>query len=222
MPKNDPLKTKADDVTEDDLNDIVDGLDLTGIVEAPKVNKEKDAVSLVDDEDTGDIEILIDPAEGDTLCQLLDSNSTATSIYDQLIKEAAEDVAYLKESRNLQYRARLPIASVSEKRMKGLKTLGDLCALKDKELANLLGGNVDFRSEGFNKVFQFFLMRVGDTLNDTLSSQLTDKTRISKIHAVFFAKLQKSLDGFEDMAEDIYRTGRLPDEGTPSSEDVSI
>lgn len=219
MSKDHDAIQSLNDEGELDINNLVENLDLSTVAEDPL---DKKSLELVGDDDTADIEVVADPTEGNQLCELLDASVSASTVYDQLIKEAAEEVAYLKETRKLQYRARINHAGTSEKRMKGLKTLGDLCALKDKEVAALMGGNIDFRSEGFSKVFEFFLGKVGETLLDTLSSSIGDPKAVKKVNSVFFAKLQKSLDGFETVAEEIYKTGKLPSEDKKSSGEVKI
>jgi hypothetical protein len=170
-------------------------LDIDSVLEKPLMTD----LELIGEHGEGEDELVVqeDPIIGDALCEVTKEGSTADLIYSSMIAEAAEELAYLKASREAQFKGGGNFSSISEKRLKGIKTLADLVTLKNKEFANLLGAEVDFKGEGFKSIMTLFLKLVKKSMEDSNLPAQSIQT--------VFARLQKSLLGYEEKASRVYR-----------------
>ena len=67
---------------------------------------------------------------------------------------------------------------------------------KEQALSGMHAGKIDFKSEGFQRIFQWILKEVDGACSDISLTPATTK--------MFFGKLQQRMLGFEDVAKGIY------------------
>jgi hypothetical protein len=175
-----------------------DELELDSIIEAPIEGVENTVriSSTLDETEADLIEMPADPTEGDVLYEAAILGSTSDSMYNNVIKEMAEELSFMKASREAQYKANGNFSSISDKRMKGLKTLAELVSLKDKELSQSVGAEVDFNGEGFKNITHLMLMMVKRAMEDSNFDSQSIQT--------FFGKMNKELIGYEAKARKVY------------------
>lgn len=142
-------------------------------------------------------ELIEDPLETDPLFQAIENDDPVPTILRNALKEYAEEIAYLKAWRKHNYKLDADITSeISDKRMKALFNLVKTILEKEKIASKQNKGKIDFHSENFSKVFQFFLQEVQETFKTVNIPEQYQK--------IFFPQLAKRLDGFEKKAERIY------------------
>lgn len=152
-----------------------------------------------------------DPKEGSKLYELVDAQADGRAILDQAMRDAAEQVAYMQKAVKDSYAAGGNFASISEKALKGLRTVVDLAGTRDKELAEFMKGEVDFHSEGFRNVIAYFIHLVRESLTSSGIPAPQAKT--------FFICLQSSMQGFEEKSERLYKGASLEDVMTADFQD---
>lgn len=142
-------------------------------------------------------QLIEDPLETDELYLAIENDDPAPTILRNALKEYAEEIAYLKAWRKHNYKIDADITSeISEKRMKALFNITRTVLEREKIAAKQGKGKIDFHSENFSKVFQFFLQEVQETFKTVNIPEQYQK--------IFFPQLAKRLDGFEKKAEKIY------------------
>lgn len=164
-------------------------LQIDAIVEAPSAGLE-----LADDDPSM---LPDDPTIGDALYTAVQEGASPDDLFSSMIQEVAEELSFLKASRKAHFFGGGNFSNISEKRLKGIKSMAELVALKNKEFAQLIGAEVDFKGEGFKNVMSLFLRLVKKSMED---SSIPSEA----IQSVF-ARLQKELIGYEDMAKKVYK-----------------
>jgi hypothetical protein len=140
-------------------------------------------------------QMVLDPIKNDALCAAVKKDESTSHIFNQVLKEVAEEIAYLKAYRKVHYIAGEDISETSLKRVKTLKSLVETVLEKDK-LNNQLGGKIDFHGDRFEKVMEYFLGTVKEAFEKSgIPEQFND---------IFFVQLAQDLEGFEKKAEKIY------------------
>jgi hypothetical protein len=147
--------------------------------------------------DPGEIvrQTMLDPSKNDALYATIKKDESTSHIFGQVLIEIADEIAYLKAYRKVNFLANEDISETSIKRVRALKSLIETVLEKDK-LNNQLGGKIDFHGDRFEKVMGFFLGTVKDAFEKAgIPEQFND---------IFFVQLAKDLEGFEKKAEKIY------------------
>ena len=176
------------------MKDNSSDINLDSIIEGPT----DEFSPIAEYEDVEELtELALDPTEGDSLCESAIDSAPSDSMYGGIIQEVTEELAYLKASRIANYKGGGNFSNISEKRLRGLKTLSELISLRDKELAASAGAEVDFNGEGFKNITQLMLKIVKKALEDSNVDSQTIQT--------FFSKMQKELIGYEGRAKRVYR-----------------
>lgn len=193
---NDAITKIFDDkFTKDEL--------LASVVNEP-VDTGKDLITNDPDElyeksiSPGDIiqQLIIDPVKNDLLYSVIKKDDSTNSMLNHVMREIAEELAYLKSYRKVHYLANEDISEVSLKRVKSLKSLVDTIVEKEKLKNNAFDGKIDFYGEKFEKVIEFILGVVKDAF---------DKVGIpDQYNDIFFTQLAQDLEGFEKKVEKIY------------------
>lgn len=139
---------------------------------------------------------LTDALDNDLLLDVVKRNRPTSTILDQLMEEIAEEAAFLKAWRNLNWNSKFDLSESSLKRVRMLKSLVDTLVEKEKIKNQKSIGKVDFHSDSFNRVLKYFLEVILDTFNKVgIPAQYYD---------IFFTELAKAFDGFEKKAEKLY------------------
>jgi len=141
--------------------------------------------------------IIEDPTKNDRLVESIKNDDPGITILNNIMIELAEEIAYMKAWRNNNFQIDKDITSeVTEKRVKALNNL-TMAVIEKVKIMNLGSkGKLDFYSENFSKVFEYFLKVVQDTFQ---------KVGIPEQYRnIFLSELAKQLDGFEKTAEKIY------------------
>ena len=115
------------------------------------VDRARDSVMLPPEDGLDFVE---DPTENDKLLRKIEGGIQSTSLYDALLVEAAEELAYLKYSRQQTHLSKGNVASAAEKRLKGIKVVADLAAMTSKEMSDMAGneGQIKFHSVNFQNI----------------------------------------------------------------------
>jgi len=137
-----------------------------------------------------------DPVENDELYNSISNNKPTVTILNNIMKEIAEEAAFLKTWRRENFNLKDDMSEISERRIVMLNKLVDTIDKREKLLAKSSQGKIDFYGEGFKKIFEDFLMTVEKTFNNVSVPE--------QFKNIFFAQLAKSMDGFEKKAENIY------------------
>jgi len=137
-----------------------------------------------------------DPTENDDLYNSIDKNKPTVTILNNIMKEIAEEIAFLKTWRRENFNLKDDISEISERRIVMLNKLVDTIDKREKLLTKSSRGKIDFYGEGFKNIFEDFLMTVEKTF--------TGVNIPEQFKNIFFAQLAKSMDGFEKKAENIY------------------
>ena len=133
--------------TEEGPDSQIDLQSTTGVLQIESIIERPTELGLLEGDDGEPAQVPDDPTKGDLICDALKNDASPDSLYDTMLQEVAEELSFLKASRRAQYFGGGNFSSISEKRLKGLKTLADLVSLKNKEFAQLLGAEVDFKGE---------------------------------------------------------------------------
>jgi hypothetical protein len=141
-------------------------------------------------------QLIVDPIKNDGLCGVINRDDSTNSIMNYVMKEIAEELAYLKAYRKVHYLANEDVSEVSLKRIKSLKTLVETIVEREKLKSNDFGGKIDFYSESFERVIEFILNTVKNAF---------DKVGIpDQFNDIFFTQLAQDLEGFEKKIEKVY------------------
>jgi hypothetical protein len=136
-----------------------------------------------------------DPTKNDTLYDLVKKDDTSTHVFKQVLKEIAEELAYLKAARKINFLTQTDSTDTSSQRIRALKSLVDMIAEREKAQSQY-GGKIDFRGDRFEKVVEFFLEAVKTAFEKSgIPEQFND---------IFYTQLAQDLDGFEKKVENIY------------------
>lgn len=141
--------------------------------------------------------IIEDPTKNDRLVESIKNDDPGIIILNNIMIELAEEIAYMKAWRNNNFQIDKDVTSeVTEKRVKALNNLTMAVIEKVKIMNSGSKGKVDFYSENFSKVFEYFLKVVQDTFQ---------KVGIPEQYRnIYLSELAKQLDGFEKTAEKLY------------------
>jgi hypothetical protein len=141
-------------------------------------------------------QLITDPTKNDALCASINRDDTVNSIFNQIMKEIADELAYLKAYRKIHYLGKDDISEVSVKRVKCLKSLVDTLIEKEKLKNSAFEGKIDFGSEKFESIMEFILEKVKETFEKIgIPEQFND---------IFFVQLAQNLEGYEKKLEKIY------------------
>lgn len=141
-------------------------------------------------------QLITDPTKNDALCASINRDDSVNSVFNQIMKEIADELAYLKAYRKIHYLGNDDISEVSVKRVKALKSLVDTLIEKEKLKNSAYDGKIDFGGEKFEKVMEFILTMVRETFEKVgIPEQFND---------IFFIQLSQNLEGFEKKVEKIY------------------
>jgi len=136
-----------------------------------------------------------DPTRNDTLYDLVKNDESSSHIFKQVLKEIAEELAFLKAARKISFLTNSDISQTSTQRVKALQSLVSTITERDK-LNSQLGGKIDFRGDRFEKVVGFFLETVKGAFEKSgIPDQFND---------IFFVQLAQDLEGFEKTVDKIY------------------
>jgi hypothetical protein len=161
-----------------------------------EINKAKDLlnINLVN---TPIQKIIEDPTKNDKLVQSIKNDDPGATILNNIMLEFAEEIAYMKAWRNNNFQIDKDMTSeVSEKRIKALNSLTTAVIEKLKIASTINKGKIDFYSENFSKIFEYFIKIVQETFQKVGIPE--------QFRNIYFAELSKQLDGFEKVAEKIY------------------
>lgn len=138
---------------------------------------------------------MVDPVRNDQLFASVRSEESATTIFNGIMQEIAEELAYLKAFRREQFLGDHDVSDVSFKRVKALRELVETL-VKREQTRDKREGKIDFYGERFEKVMTYFLETVSNAF---------DKAGVpDQFHDIFFAQLGQDLEGFEKKVEKIY------------------
>lgn len=137
-----------------------------------------------------------DPTENDALYASIDNNEPTVTILNNIMKEIAEEAAFLKAWRKENFNLSDDISEISERRILMMNKLVETIDKRERIYSKSNQGKIDFYGEGFKKVFESFLKKVEKTF--------TDVNVPEQFRNIFFAQLAKEMDGFERSAENIY------------------
>ena len=140
-------------------------------------------------------QMIMDPSKNDALCAAIKKDESTSHIFNQVLKEIAEELAYLKAYRKVHFIANEDTSETSLKRVKALKSLIETVLEKEKH-NSMLGGKIDFQGDRFEKVVEFFLKTVDEAFG---KSGIPDQ-----FHDIFIVQLAQDLEGFEKKVEKIY------------------
>lgn len=180
-----------------------EGNSLASVVNEP-LDTAKDLIANDPDElyeksiSPGDIiqQLIIDPVKNDLLCSVVKRDDSTNSLLNHVMREIAEELAYLKSYRKVHYLANEDISDISLKRVKSLKSLVETVVEKEKLKNNAFEGKIDFYGEKFEKVMEYILGVVKDAFDKVgIPDQYSD---------IFFTQLAQDLEGFEKKVEKIY------------------
>ena len=136
-----------------------------------------------------------DPTKNDALYDLIKKDDTSTHVFKQVLKEIAEELAYLKAARKINFLTQTDATDTSSQRIRALKSLVDMIAEREKAQSQY-GGKIDFRGDRFEEVVKFFLEAVKTAFEKSgIPEQFND---------IFYTQLAQDLDGFEKKVENIY------------------
>jgi hypothetical protein len=146
--------------------------------------------------------VIEDPTEHDSLCISIRNNDPTITVLNNVMAEIADEAAYLKAWRKQNFNLTEDMFSeVSDKRVMALKKIIETLERKEKLLNTKNNAKIDFRSDSFIRIFEYFLKSVKSTFKKVnIPDQFND---------IFFSQLAKELDGFEDKAERLYYGKKL-------------
>jgi len=127
----------------------------------------------------------------DNLLQMIRQGGNSFSLLDKVIEEIAEEGAALKFDREKNDSEFFDSLKASKTRSQILKTIGDLLVTK-RELAQTQV--INLHGKRMQAIFQLIVKIVKTSLDETEEIRPEQKE-------LFFAKLIKNLEGFEDKAE---------------------
>jgi hypothetical protein len=196
------LEGKIDDIIKDSTlpkprNPIKDGIPTQPPIQpnVPMINDPDDLLAGVLQPAQIIQQTLIDPAKNDSLYEVINDEESTSHILNQVLKEIAEELAFLKASRKVAFIGNEDISDICDKRVKSLKTLVDTVLNRDKYNSQI-GGKIDFQGDRFEKVVEFFLETVKGAFEKSgIPDQFND---------IFFVQLAQDLEGFEKTVEKIY------------------
>lgn len=143
-------------------------------------------------------ETLQDPSRNDRLLQAIEDEEPTITIFNEIMREIAVELAYLKSTRRKDFLAKEDFAETAFKRVKSLRELVETLVKREQQKEKKTA-QIDFYGEGFEKVVKFFLNVVSEAFNKSNIPQ--------QFHDIFFAQLGKDLEGFEKKVEKIYNKG---------------
>jgi len=137
-----------------------------------------------------------DPTENDALVIAVRKESSTSTLLNVLMEEMAEEAAYIKAWRNLNWGGKEDLSEATARRIKMLKDMVDTLVEKEKLKKEKSVGKIDFYGENFQRVLKYFLEVIQRTFQKVaIPSQFED---------IFFTQLAKEFDGFEKAAEKTY------------------
>jgi len=139
---------------------------------------------------------MINPLENDRVLESLSSQESTNQVLNSVMKEIAEEAAYIKAWRSENWGANIDTSDATFKRVKMLQELVKILTEKERLKKENAVGKVDFYSDNFQDVFKYFLEIINKVaVQVNIPSQFRD---------VFFTQLSKEYEGFEKKAEKIY------------------
>jgi hypothetical protein len=136
-------------------------------------------------------------AEGDVVLQAVEREDPANEVLKSVLYGLAEEQSSLRSLRKKKEGEQKDSSHISMKRGMLLKYMSETL-LQRQALVGNAPSEIDFRSTKFREVFRMFLQTIADTI---------DEVRIPPEHKeLFFLKLTKNLEGWEDKAEKIAKS----------------
>ena len=161
----------------------------------PIVNDPDELLQGETDPDSVVKQLMEDPTKNDNLYVVLKQEENIGVLLSSVMQEIAEELAYQKAYRKIQYIANEDISELSLKRTKSLEVLVKALVEKDK-LKKGVDGKIDFYGEKFEKIMEFILTVVKDAFEKVgIPEQFND---------IFFVQLAQDLEGFEKKVEKRY------------------
>jgi len=157
----------------------------------------KDTLGLLNSKNDTDLQRFIDnPIDNDNLVSVVRGNKPSQKLLNVIMEEIAEEAAYLKAWRNLNWEGGKDLSDTTFKRIKMLKHLVETLVEKEKLKKEDNIGKIDFHGEAFQRVLRYFLETIQRTIKKiNIPVQYED---------IFFTELAKEFDGFEKSAEKLY------------------
>lgn len=138
---------------------------------------------------------MIDPVRNDQLVASLRREEPATTIFNSIMQEIAEELAYLKAYRKEQFLGDHDVSDISFKRVKALREMVETLVKREQQKGKR-EGKIDFYGERFEKVMEYFF--------EAVSNAFSKAGVPDQFHDIFFAQLGQDLEGFEKKVEKIY------------------
>ena len=136
-------------------------------------------------------------AEGDVVLQSVEREDPADMVLKAVIFGLAEEQSSLRGLRRTKEQDGKDTSHISVKRGTLLKYMSETL-LQKQALTGNTPSDLDLRGSKFREVFRMFLQTIADTF---------DEVRIpSEFREMFFQKLTKNLEGWEDKAEKIAKS----------------
>jgi len=193
-----PIDSIGPSFSDNKLESQTEALKIFENVEPPivEVNNPANLIS-VNLVNTSIQKIIEDPTKNDILVESIKNDDPGITILNNIMVELAEEIAYMKAWRNNNFQIDKDVTSeIAEKRIKALNNLTMTVIQKAKIMNSGNKGKIDFYSENFSKIFEYFLKVVQDTFQ---------KVGIPEQYRnIYLSELAKQLDGFEKTAEKIY------------------
>lgn len=162
---------------------------------SPIANDPTDALDISVQVDQSLNKAMVDPVRNDQLVASLRREEPVTTIFNSIMQEIAEELAYLKAFRREQFLEDADTSDVSFKRVKALRELVETL-IKREQHRSKGEGKIDFYGERFENVMTYFL--------EAVSSAFGKAGVPDQFHDIFFAQLGQDLEGFEKKVEKIY------------------
>lgn len=102
--------------------------------------------------------------EKDILTNQMQNDPDSLDVLDLLMKELAIEAASLEFERNESERTGTETSTISSKKVTAIKSIADIYFRKRDTVLN---ESFDFKSKRFQKLFQFFLMKVREAAKDS-------------------------------------------------------
>jgi hypothetical protein len=138
---------------------------------------------------------MTDPVRNDQLVASVRREESTTTIFNGILQEIAEELAYLKAFRREQFLGDHDTSDISFKRVKALREMVETLVKREQQKGKQ-EGKIDFYGERFEKVMTYFL--------ETVSNAFEKSGVPDQFHDIFFAQLGQDLEGFEKKVEKIY------------------
>lgn len=163
----------------------------------PIVNEPTDLLNLDIEQEGGLDRTLMDPSKNDKLLSTIRNEEPLTTLYNGIMEEIGEELAYLKMTRKEAFLANEDnVSDISFKRVKALRELVETL-VKREQSRGKQNAKIDFHGEAFENVMAFILKLISETFEKSgIPPQFSD---------IFFTQFGQELEkDFEKRVEKIY------------------